>query len=188
MALPWAWDDEQPTDAPKLPPLTLKQEMQLDLATQSLSARPHLLTFQRKALRDAGFLALAQLEHVKTGRRACIAGLTISAQRPPTAKGMGFIVLEDETGRVQVALPPSLAESLRPALAESRILAVAGKVERSAGHVTLLATRLQPYTGVNMEDTARKRQQDDAPSRARDIQPLVNTSFGHQGDYRVARP
>jgi len=171
VALPWAWDDEQPTDAPKLPPLTLKQEMQLDLATQSLSARPHLLTFQRKALRDAGFLALAQLEHVKTGRRACIAGLTISTQRPPTAKGMGFIVLEDETGRVQVALHPSLAESLR-----------------SAGHVTLLATRLQPYTGVNMEDTARKRQQDDAPSRARDIQPLVNTSFGHQGDYRVARP
>jgi error-prone DNA polymerase len=193
-ALPWAWDDEQPTDAPKLPPLTLEQEVQLDLATQDLSARPHLLTFQRKALRAAGFRTLAELRQAPTGHRACVAGLTISAQRPPTAKGMGFIVLEDETGRVQVALPPQLAETLRPALAESRILAVAGKVERSVGHVTLLATRLQPYTWVSAKGATRKRQQDDqddqddAPSPVRDARTLANGSFGHQGNYRVARP
>lgn len=36
------------------------------------------------------------------------------------------MVLEDETRRVQVALPPQLTETLRPALAESRILAVGG--------------------------------------------------------------
>ncbi|HEU5348745.1 MAG TPA: OB-fold nucleic acid binding domain-containing protein, partial [Ktedonobacterales bacterium] len=142
--LPWTWADEQPEEAPRLPPLTLEQEVQLDLATQSLSARPHLLTFQRRTLREAGFRSVAQLAQVDTGQRTVVAGLVISAQRPPTAKGMGFIVLEDETGRVQVALPPKLAESLRPALAESRILAVGGKVERAAGHVTLLASRLQP--------------------------------------------
>ena len=54
---------------------------------------------------------------------------------------MGFIVLEDETGRVQVVLP-QLAETQRPALAESRNLAVAGMVERSAGHVSPLIRRL----------------------------------------------
>ncbi|HEY1390317.1 MAG TPA: DNA polymerase III subunit alpha [Ktedonobacterales bacterium] len=166
-ALPWVWADEQPAEAPKLPPLTLEQETQLDLATQGLSARPHPLTFHRKALRNAGFLTLAQLKQVKTGRRACVAGLVISAQRPPTAKGMGFIVLEDETGRVQVALPPPLAETLRPAMAESRILAVAGGVERSAGHVTLFATRFQPYTQVGGKNTIRARRQDDASLRVR---------------------
>lgn len=93
---------------------------------------------------------MAQLQQVATGRRAAVAGLVISAQRPPTAKGLGFIVLEDETGRVQVALPPKLAETLRPALAESRILAVEGKVERAAGHVTLLAGRLQSYLGIDV--------------------------------------
>ena len=144
--MPWAWADEQPEEAPRLPPLTLEQETQLDLATQNLSARPHLLTFQRRVLRAAGFLSVAQVQQVKAGRRACLAGLVISAQRPPTAKGMGFIVLEDETGRVQVALPPKIAETLRPALAESRILAVGGKVERAAGHVTLLASRIEPYS------------------------------------------
>src|SRR5260221_13587202 len=29
-------------------------------------------------------------------------------QRPPTAKGVGFVVLEDETGRLSRALPPAL--------------------------------------------------------------------------------
>ena len=100
-------------------------------------------------MRAAGFLSVAQLQRIKAGRRAAVAGLVISAQRPPTAKGMGFIVLEDETGRVQVALPPKLAGTLRPALAESRILVVGGKVERAAGHVTLLAGRIEPYRGTS---------------------------------------
>lgn len=167
--LPWAWADEQPEEAPKLPPLTLEQETQLDLATQNLSARPHLLTFQRRVLRAAGFLNVAQLQQVKAGRRACLAGLVISAQRPPTAKGMGFIVLEDETGRVQVALPPKIAETLRPALAESRILAVGGKVERAAGHVTLLASRIEPYSGKRAERVAdgRGEGQDGLPATHR---------------------
>ena len=90
-------------------------------------------------------------------------------ERKPTAKGMGFVVLEDETGRVQVALPPALAETLRPALAASRILAVGGKVERAADgkdetghgtpvtHVTLLATRIQPYTGTQVQQAERRR-------------------------------
>lgn len=155
--LPWTWADERPEEAPGLPPLTLEQEVQLDLAMQNLSARPHLLTFQRRVLRETGFLSMAQLRQIKTGRRVCVAGLVISAQRPPTAKGMGFVVLEDETGRVQVALPPKLAEALRPALAESRILAVAGRVERAAGHVTLLAGKLRAYTRPGAEPAVRGR-------------------------------
>jgi error-prone DNA polymerase len=176
-SLPWSWADEQPEEAPKLPPLTLEQEVQLDLATQHLSARPHLLTFQRKCLRAAGFLSVAQVQHVATGRRAVVAGLVISAQRPPTAKGMGFVVLEDETGRVQVVLPPKLAEALRPALAESRILAVAGKVERSAEqgtHLTLLASRLQPYTGTNGASRSDTR----SPGNAHDGMDITRRASG----------
>jgi hypothetical protein len=58
---------------------------------------------------------------------------------------------------MQVALPPPVAETLRPALAESRILTVGGIVERSAGHVTLLARRLQAYQGSSSERVAAER-------------------------------
>lgn len=176
--LPWTWADEQPEEAPLLPPLTLEQEVQLDLATQNLSARPHLLTFQRRALREAGFLSVAQLRRVKAGRRICVAGLAISAQRPPTAKGMGFVVLEDETGRVQMALPPKLAEALRPALAESRILAVAGRVERASGHVTLLAEKLRAYTQPGTQPGAEQTDEQADPGRRRKDAPGARLAHG----------
>lgn len=66
---------------------------------------------------------------------------------------MGFVAHEDWKGRVQVALPPQLAETLRPTLAESRILAVGGYVEPSASPVTLLAKQIQSY----VEQRARER-------------------------------
>ena len=51
----------------------------------------------------------------------------------------------------------SLVETLRPVLAQSRILAIAGKVERTAAQVTLLAERLQAYTAMSI--TADKSMQ-----------------------------
>ncbi len=59
--------------------------------------------------RRAGHRGLAE---VAEGRVVRVAGWPISAQRPPTAKGMGFVVLEDETGRLPVALPPRLAAEM----------------------------------------------------------------------------
>jgi hypothetical protein len=50
-----------------------------------------------------------------------------------------------------------LVETLRPVLAQSRILAIAGKVERTAAQVTLLAGRLQAYTAMSI--TADKSMQ-----------------------------
>jgi error-prone DNA polymerase len=114
-----------------LPPLTLQQEVELDVATQSMSVRPHPLTFLRAQLTAGGVLPLARLHTVATGRKVLIAGKLINAQRPPTAKGMAFLVLEDETSRVQVALPPKVADTLYRALAVSHILLVAGPLERT---------------------------------------------------------
>ena len=104
--------------------------------------------------------------------------LHVTAQRPPTAKGMGFVVLEDETGRVQMALPPKLAEALRPALAESRILAVAGRVERASGHVTLLAEKLRAYTQPGTQPGAEQTDEQADPGRRRKDAPGARLAHG----------
>jgi error-prone DNA polymerase len=144
LALPWTWPDEQAADAPRLPLLTLEEEVAWDLASQGLSARPHPLTFRRRWLRAAGAIAIADLAARAIGERVLVAGKVIAAQRPPTAKGVGFVVLEDETGRVQVVLPPTLAETIRRVLAESRLIAVSGTIERTRAHHTLLARQVRP--------------------------------------------
>jgi DNA polymerase III alpha subunit len=59
-----------------------------------------------------------------------VAGWPISAQRPPTAKGMAFLLFEDETRRVPLALPPKLADQMYHIVRRARVVAVAGRAER----------------------------------------------------------
>jgi len=51
-------------------------------------------------------------------------------QRPPTAKGMAFLVLEDETGRIQVAISPKLADQMYRFARHTRVVLAAGRLER----------------------------------------------------------
>jgi DNA polymerase III alpha subunit len=64
------------------------------------------------------------------------------AQCPPTAKGMGFLVLEDETGRLPVAAPPQLAEQMYRRIRQTRVVAVAGRVEPSSARCRKRQMRL----------------------------------------------
>jgi DNA polymerase III alpha subunit len=76
----------------------------MEFRTMGLSARPHPMRLLRRELRRRGVRAIADLADVPAGRVVRVAGWPISAQRPPTAKGMAFLVLEDETGRIQVVI------------------------------------------------------------------------------------
>jgi hypothetical protein len=55
---------------------------------------------------------------------------------------MGFLMLENETARLPVALPP-LAAELHRVIRGSRVVAVAGWVERVRWYRSLLADELQ---------------------------------------------
>jgi DNA polymerase III alpha subunit len=61
---------------------------------------------------------------------------------------MGFLVLEDETGRVPVAVPPFLAEQMYRRIRQARVLVVAGRVERISWYHSLLAVQLQDISGT----------------------------------------
>jgi hypothetical protein len=43
---------------------------------------------------------------------------------------MGFLVIEDETGRLPIAVPPQLAEQMYRRIRQARVVAVAGCIER----------------------------------------------------------
>ena len=73
----------------------------------------------------------------RDGARIAVAGMAITRQRPPTAKGMVFITLEDETGLANLVLTPPVYERLR-LIARSELLVIAyGKVEREGLVVNL---------------------------------------------------
>jgi error-prone DNA polymerase len=128
---------------PSLPALDAEARVALDYALLGMSARPHPMRAYRRALRRSGVRAIAELAEIAEGRVAHVAGWAISAQRPPTAKGMGFLVLEDETGRLPVALPPRLATQLHALARGGHPLIVTGRVERVRWYRNLLAIAIR---------------------------------------------
>jgi error-prone DNA polymerase len=55
-----------------------------------------------------------------------MAGIVICRQRPPTAKGFVFLTLEDETGLVNVIVPPKCYEKQTELISTARLILVRG--------------------------------------------------------------
>jgi DNA polymerase III alpha subunit len=142
--LAFTWEvTPTPEDAlPALPGLDAHERSALDYSLLGMSALPHPMRLQRRELRRRGIHPIAELGEMADGRVVRVAGWPISAQRPPTANGMGFLVLEDETGRLPVALPPKLAAEMHRVICSARAVAVAGRVERVLWYRSVLAYEL----------------------------------------------
>lgn len=141
-------------ESPELPDLSDDDTLLLDLQTKGLSETGrHPLDAHRTRLRDLGCRPLAGLKH---GATTWAAGLIVARQRPPTAKGFAFYVLEDHTGRVQSIISPDLWEANRVLLRDARALIVQGEVNRTGRAVTLKVQRLVelPLRGTTQAQAA----------------------------------
>ena len=128
------------TDAPYFPELTPDELLMLDLQTKGISERgTHPMDAHRARLRDLGAVPLASLRH---GQYAWTAGLIVARQKPGTAKGFAFFVLEDRHNRLQLIISPDLWEAHRHLLRDASALIVYGEVRVNGRSVTLRAERL----------------------------------------------
>jgi error-prone DNA polymerase len=59
-----------------------------------------------------------------------VAGLVVARQRPSTANGVVFMLLEDEAGTVNVIVPPPVYERFRLAVRSASFARVEGRLER----------------------------------------------------------
>ncbi len=134
------------TAVPDTPPLTalgLEGRYKWDHETMKFSPLEiHALDFMRSQLTELACVPLAGLR--RRARRATVrtAGLVVSKQKPPTAKGFAFYVLEDGPVRAQLIIPPDLWESNRVLLRDADILVADATVEDTGYQVTLKATSL----------------------------------------------
>jgi error-prone DNA polymerase len=95
---------------PQLRKLTPAQRTAWDFQTQGFTTGPHPVALHRPYLDRLGATPIRDLFEAQPGVRTLTAGVVISRQRPPTAKGMVFVLLEDETGVLPTAITPPLFE------------------------------------------------------------------------------
>jgi error-prone DNA polymerase len=138
--------------APPLPTMTPAEETLADLwATSTYGTHP--VAHIRAALDARQVLTAAATRSAADGADVAVAGLVTHRQRPPTARGVVFISLEDETGMVNVICPPPVWESHQPAATVAPALLIRGRIERTGGAggtggtggaVNLVASALRP--------------------------------------------
>ncbi len=68
-----------------------------------------------------------------------VAGLVVARQRPQTAKGFTFILLEDETGMINVIVRPDIYERDRTIIRGEPFLLTVGKLARDGGTLNVIA-------------------------------------------------
>jgi error-prone DNA polymerase len=132
---------ESTAPVPKLPVQTEWEEMLADYGTTGLSIGPHPLELLRPHLPVATLSSRELRDHPTT--TIAVAGMAVARQRPATANGVVFMLLEDEFGQVNLIVPPPVYERFRPLVRGEPLLLARGKLERSGRNLNVLVSTLE---------------------------------------------
>jgi error-prone DNA polymerase len=111
-------------------PLTNDRLVLIDYHAVGLSLNGHPMEVARERLRRGGALDSRDLESTPGGRVVTVAGLVTIRQRPSTANGTIFLLLEDEHGFINVIVPAKLVPDNEEAVKHSTFILVRGKLEK----------------------------------------------------------
>ncbi len=132
-----------PSPSP-LPSMTAEEALVADCEGTGLTLGPHPMVFHRERLERLRVARAIELPGLKDGRAVRVAGAVVVRQRPGTAKGFVFLNLEDETGLVNVVVPPPLFHRYRLVLVQEPFLYVEGTLEHRDDVISVRAGRIQP--------------------------------------------
>jgi error-prone DNA polymerase len=77
------------------------------------------------------------------GAQVAVAGMVVARQRPSTAKGVVFILLEDELGQINLIVPPSVYEQFRPVVRAEKLVLARGRFERVGRNQNVLVREIE---------------------------------------------
>jgi error-prone DNA polymerase len=133
----------EPTVAtPSLPEPTVWEQMLADYRTTNLSVGIHPLELLRPHLPE-GVLSSEELAQASDRASVSIAGMAVARQRPATANGVVFMLIEDEFGTVNLIVPPSVYERHRGIVRGEPLILAHGRFERVERNQNVLVRRLE---------------------------------------------
>jgi error-prone DNA polymerase len=116
--------------------------MLADYRTTSLSVGVHPLTLLRPHLPE-GTLSSEELAAARAGNTVAVAGMAVARQRPATANGVVFMLLEDEHGQVNLVVPPAVYDRFRPLVRAEPLLLARGRFERLGRNRNVVVRELE---------------------------------------------
>jgi error-prone DNA polymerase len=122
--------------------LEVNERMLAEYAVLGFAANGHPLALMREVL-PPGVVQSDQLSGLAHRARVDVAGLVVARQRPETAKGVVFVLLEDEAGMVNVIVRPEVYERDRVAVRGEPFLWIMGRLAKDDGALNVLAEEVR---------------------------------------------
>jgi error-prone DNA polymerase len=134
-------------ETPALRDLTRWERMLADYRETGLSVGTHPLALLRPHL-PSGTLSSPELLEARHGSTVAFAGMAIARQRPATAKGIVFMLLEDEHGQVNLIVPKDVYERHRGIVRGEPIVLVRGRYERVERNRNVVVRELESLSAL----------------------------------------
>ena len=135
--------------------LAAHERLLAEYATLGFSAGAHPFSLVRDAL-PPGIVPSDKLATREHGAMIEVAGLVVARQRPETAKGFVFVLLEDEAGMSNVIVRPDIYDRYRAAVRGEPFLLVHGTLAKDDGTVNILAESVEGLQGGAFLKTMRQ--------------------------------
>ncbi|MGD2134812.1 MAG: hypothetical protein PVF27_01580, partial [Gemmatimonadales bacterium] len=84
-----------------------------------------------------------RLEALEHGTKVEVAGLVVARQRPETARGYTFVLMEDEAGMINAIVRPTIYERDRTAIRGEPFLWIVGTLAKDDGTVNVIAEEVR---------------------------------------------
>ncbi len=159
-------DDQAQTELPlddpyaglAFPDLGPADRMVAEYRMLHFSAALHPLSLLKEQL-PPGTVTSDRLPDVRQHATVQVAGLVTARQRPGTAKGYVFILMEDEAGAVNVIVKPDVYERDKNAVRLEPFVAVRGRLQKDGASLNVIADQVQALRvgGLPKPDAAEAR-------------------------------
>jgi error-prone DNA polymerase len=111
------------------------EAMLADYASIGMTLGEHPLALLRESL-PTGTVSSRELASAPHGSRVRVGGLVVARQRPATANGVVFLLLEDQHGTVNLIVSPPVYERHRMTVRTEPLVLAEGRLERQPGGAT----------------------------------------------------
>jgi error-prone DNA polymerase len=137
---------DQTAETPTLPDLTRWERMLADYRQTGLSVGVHPLELLRPHV--PATLTSVELCDTPHGSEVAYAGLAVARQRPATANGIVFMLLEDEFGQVNLIVPSQVYERHRAIVRGEPLLLARGRFEHIGENRNIVVSSLESLSAL----------------------------------------
>jgi error-prone DNA polymerase len=139
----------EPQEGPELRALTAWERLLADYGSTGVTLREHPMELMRPGLVE-GVASSRELGRWRNGRKVLVAGLVVARQRPATAKGITFMLLEDEFGTINLIVPKAVHDRCRSAVRGEPLVIADGRLEHREGVTNVLVSDVRRLERVDL--------------------------------------